>query len=277
MSAAAAETLIEAGRPERHYWKEAWRLRELLLFLSWRDIVVRYRHTAIGVAWAVIKPLLTVTIFTVIFGWVARLPSEGESPYALMVLAGLLPWLFFASMVNDAGNSLLNNERIVTRTYFPRILVPGSAIAVCLVDFLVSWVVLAGAFAWYGVAPDARVLALPAFVLLAVLVGTGPALLLSALNVRFRDVRFVVPFVIQIGLYVSPVGFSSALVPEPWRLIYSLNPMAGVIDGFRWSLLGGNSQLYWPSLALSVAISLAFLWAGLRYFRATERHIADVI
>ena len=238
---------------------------------------MRYRQTALGVAWAVLKPLVTVTIFTLVFGRLAGLPSEGASPYALMVLAGLLPWLFFASMVNDAGNSLVNNERIVTKTYFPRILIPGSAIAVCAVDFAASGLVLAAAFAFYGAAPDARVLALPAFVLLAVLAAAGPAFLLSALNVRYRDVRFVVPFAIQIGLYVSPVGFSSALVPEPWRLAYSLNPMAGVIDGFRWSLLGGNAQLYWPSLALSVALSLAFLWAGLRYFRATERQIADVI
>lgn len=277
MSTAATETLIEAGRPERHYWKEAWRFRELLLFLSWRDIVVRYRQTAIGVAWAVLKPLITVIIFTVVFGLVARLPSEGDAPYALMVLAGLLPWLFFASVVSDAGNSLVSNERIVTKTYFPRILVPGSAIAVCFVDFLVSGLVLAAAFVWYGEAPDARIIALPGFVLLALLAGAGPALLLSALNVRYRDVRFIVPFVIQLGLYVSPVGFSSTLVPEPWRLLYSLNPMAGVIDGFRWSLLAGNAALYWPSLALSVAVSLAFVWVGLGYFRATERQIADVI
>ena len=273
----AAETLIEAGRPGRRYWHEVWRFRELMLFLSWRDIVVRYRQTAIGVAWALLKPLITVVIFTLIFGLLARLPSEGGAPYALMVLAGLLPWLFFASVVNDAGNSLVNNERIITKTYFPRILVPGSAVAVCLLDFLVSGLVLAAALAWYGVAPDARVLALPAFVLLAVLAAAGPALLLAALNVRYRDVRFIVPFLLQLGLYVSPVGFSSTLVPDPWRLLYSLNPMAGVIDGFRWCLLAGDAAFYWPGPALSVAVSLAFLWAGLRYFRATERQIADII
>jgi lipopolysaccharide transport system permease protein len=272
-----AETLIEAGRPERHYWREVWRYRDLLFFLSWRDIVVRYRQTAIGVAWALLKPLLTVVIFTAVFGWVAKLPSEGEAPYALMVLAGLLPWLFFASVVNEAGASLVNNERIVTKTYFPRILVPGSAIAVCLVDFALSGLVLLGAFALYGVAPGARVLALPAFVLLAALAAAGPALLIAALNVRYRDVRFVVPFVLQLGLYVSPIGFSSSLIPERWRLLYSLNPMAGVIDGFRWSLLPGTSELYLPGVWLSLGISLALLWAGLAYFRATERRIADVI
>lgn len=277
MSASAEITRVEAGRPESHYWREVWHFRELLLLLGWRDILVRYRQTAIGVAWALLKPLITVTIFTVVFGHVARLPSEAGAPYAAMVLSGLLPWLFFASTVNDAGHSLVNNERIVTKTYFPRILVPGSAIGVCLVDFFVSGLVLAAVFAWYGVLPNARVLALPGFVLLAVLAAAGPALLLAALNVRYRDVRFIVPYLVQLGLYASPVAFSSSLVPEPWRLLYSLNPMAGVIDGFRWSLLGGDAPLYWPGCALSVAVSLAFLWAGLRYFRATERQIADVI
>lgn len=272
-----AETLIEAGRPERHYWREVWRYRDLLFFLGWRDIVVRYRQTAIGVAWALLKPLLTVVIFTAVFGWVAKLPSEGEAPYALMVLSGLLPWLFFASVVNEAGGSLVNNERIVTKTYFPRILVPGSALAVCLVDFAISGLVLLGAFVLYGVVPGARVLALPGFVLLAALASAGPALLVAALNVRYRDVRFVVPFVLQLGLYVSPIGFSSSLIPERWRLLYSANPMAGVIDGFRWSLLPGTSELYLPGVWLSLAISVAFLWVGLAYFRATERRIADVI
>jgi lipopolysaccharide transport system permease protein len=266
LSAADVETVIEAGRRERHYWREAWRFRELMLFLSWRDVVVRYRQTVIGIAWAVLKPLVTVVIF-----------SEGDAPYALMVLAGLLPWFFFASVISEAGNSLLTNVHIVTKTYFPRIIVPGSAIVVCLVDFLVSALVLAAAFVWYGVAPDVRALALPAFVLLALLAGTGPALLFAALNVRYRDVRFVVPFLLQLGLYLSPVAFSSALIPGPWRLAYSLNPMVGVIDGFRWSLLAGEAALYLPGVTLSAAVSLVFLWAGLRYFRATERGVADVI
>jgi homopolymeric O-antigen transport system permease protein len=269
--------VIEAGRTEAHYWKDLWRYRELFFFLSWRDILVRYKQTVIGVAWSVLRPLLTMVVFTVIFGKLARFPSEGNAPYAVMVFAAMLPWQLFANALSETSNSLINNAAMISKIYFPRLIVPGSAVIVGLVDFLISLVILGLLMAWYRYLPDWRLLALPLFLLLALSVALGAGLWLAALNVKYRDFRYIVPFMVQFGLYVSPVGFSSSVVPEKWRLLYSLNPMVGVIDGFRWSLLGGESQLYLPGLFLSVGLTLALLWAGLRYFRSVERTFADVI
>jgi len=269
------EIVIEAGRTERHYWRDLWAYRELLLFLAWRDILVRYKQTAIGIAWSVIRPVLTMAVFTVVFGRIANLPSEGV-PYPVLVFAAMLPWYFFATAVSEGSNSLVQNANIVSKVYFPRLIIPVSTIAVSLVDFLISLVLLAGLMVWYQVLPTAKVFALPAFLLLVLVVTTGLTLWLAALNVRYRDFRYVVPFLIQVGLFLSPVGFSSAVVPDAWRLAYALNPMVGVIEGFRWCLIDGY-RLDAGALALGTGISLLILATGLAYFRRTERSFADVI
>jgi len=268
--------VIEAGRTERHYWTDLWRYRELFGFLVWRDILVRYKQTVIGVAWALLRPLLAIVVFTIVFGKLAGLPSEGV-PYAIMVCAGLLPWQFFASAFAEAGGSLVGNAGIISKVYFPRLVIPASAVIVGLVDFAISLVILAGLMVWYGYAPDWRVATLPLFVLIAFAAALGAGLWIGALNVRYRDFRFVIPFIVQFGLFISPVGFSSSIVPERWRLAYSLNPLVGVIDGFRWATLGGNAPLYWPGFLMSAVLVLALLASGIWYFRRTERTFADVI
>jgi lipopolysaccharide transport system permease protein len=268
--------VIEAGRAERHYWRDLWRFRELFYFLAWRDILVRYKQTVIGVLWALIRPMVAIVVFTVVFGKLANLPSDGV-PYPILVCAAMLPWQFFASAFAEAGNSLVGNANLLSKTYFPRLLIPASCVAVALVDFLISFLILAGLMGWYGLFPDWRVLALPVFVLVAAAAAFGIGLWIAALNVKYRDFRYLIPFLLQIGLFVSPVGFSSTVVPEQWRLLYSLNPMVGVIDGFRWSLLGGHVQLYWPGFALSMILIAILLVSGTVYFRRTERTFADVI
>ena len=268
--------VIEAGRTERHYWTDLWRYRELFGFLVWRDILVRYKQTVIGVAWALLRPVLAIVVFTIVFGKLAGLPSEGV-PYAIMVCAGLLPWQFFASAFAEAGGSLVGNAGIISKVYFPRLVIPASAVIVGLVDFAISLVILAGLMVWYGYAPDWRVATLPLFVLIAFAAALGAGLWIGALNVRYRDFRFVIPFIVQFGLFISPVGFSSSIVPERWRLAYSLNPLVGVIDGFRWATLGGNASLYWPGFLLSAVLVAALLASGIWYFRRTERTFADVI
>ena len=273
----AEEVVLEAGRADRHYWRDLWRYRELFQVLAWRDIAIRYKQTAIGVAWAVVRPVLTMAIFTVVFGRLAKLPSDGGAPYPLLVLAGMLPWTFASSALSDASGSLVGNANLIGKVYFPRLIVPAAAIVAGFVDFAVGLVILAVMMAAYRFAPDWRVLALPAFVLLALLASLGPSLWIAALNVRYRDFRYVIPFLVQFGLYVSPVGFSSSVVPQKWRLLYSLNPMVGGIDGFRWCLLGGRSPLYLPGLAIGVLVTAIFLWLGLRQFRRLERTFADLI
>jgi lipopolysaccharide transport system permease protein len=268
--------VIEAGRTELHYWKDLWRFRELLYFLSWRDILIRYKQTVIGVAWSVIRPVLTMIVFTVIFGKLAKFPS-GNVPYAILVYAAMLPWQFFANALSESSNSLIANANMISKVYFPRLIVPGSAVIVSLVDFLISLVVLAALMAWYRFIPDWRIVTVPLFLVLALLASLGFSLWLSALNVKYRDFRYIVPFIVQFGLYVSPVGFSSNVIPEKWRLLYSLNPMVGVIDGFRWAILGGDAQIYWPGFLLSLALTLLILFGGVRYFRKTERIFADII
>jgi lipopolysaccharide transport system permease protein len=269
--------VIEAGGRERHYWLDLWRYRELFRVLAWRDLAVRYKQTVIGVLWALIRPLLTMLVFTIIFGQIARLPPDGTAPYPLMVFAGILPWTFFSSGLSEASNSLINNANLISKVYFPRLIVPMATVVVAFVDFLISFFILVLLMAWYHFLPDWRILVLPIFVLLAFFASVGPALWITALNVKYRDFRYLIPFIVQFGLYVSPVGFSSNVVPEQWRLLYSLNPMVGVIDGFRWCILGGQSELYAPGLAISIVVIAFFLWFGIDRFRKMERSFADLI
>ena len=268
--------VIEAGRAERHYWRDLWRYRELFFFLAWRDILVRYKQTVIGILWALGRPLLTMLVFTLVFSKLAKLPSEG-APYPILVFAALLPWQFFSSAFSGAGESLISNAGMISKVYFPRLVIPASAVIVSFVDFLISGVILVGLMIWYGFAPNLRMLTLPLFIFVAFAAAMGAGLWIAALNVKYRDFRIIVPFVVQFGLYVSPVGFSSSIVPEQWRLLYSLNPMVGVIDGFRWAILGGNTQLYWPGFLLSLFLVIVILFTGITYFRKTEKTFADVI
>jgi len=268
--------VIEAGRTEKNYWTDLWRYRELFLILAWRDISVRYKQTIIGVAWAVIRPFLTMVVFTVIFGRIAGLPSNGI-PYALMVFAAMLPWSLFSSALGEASNSLIGNERLISKVYFPRLIIPTATVVTAFVDFIISFLILLGLFAYYRFAPGWNILFLPLFVLLALLASLGPGLWITALNVKYRDFRYVIPFLVQFGLYVSPVGFSSSVIPAHWRFVYSLNPIVGVIDGFRWSILGVANPIYWPGFILSVAVVVCFLWRGIARFRKMERTFADLI
>ena len=269
--------VLEQGRAERHYWRDIWAYRELFAILAWRDVAVRYKQTVVGVLWAVVRPFLTMIVFTVIFGRLAKLPTEGAAPYPVMVFAGMLPWYLFATILSESSNSLVSNSNLIGKVYFPRIIVPVSSAVVALVDFAISLAILAGLMLWYGFVPGWQVLLLPVFAGLAVLASLGPGLLITALNIKYRDFRYIIPFIVQLGLYVSPVGFSSAIVPDTWRLWYSLNPMVGVIDGFRWCVLGGESQFYLPGFVLSLVVVAAFLWLGVVYFRRTERTFADLI
>ena len=269
--------IIEPGRRERHYWLELWRYRELFMVLAWRDLSVRYKQTMIGVLWALIRPLLAVLVFTILFGHIAKLPSVGTAPYAVMVFAGMLPWNFFANSLADASNSLISNSNLISKVYFPRLIVPSATLVVAMVDFSINFCILIVMMVWYRVLPGWQVVFLPIFMILACLASAGPALWITSLNVKYRDFRFVTPFIVQFGLYVSPVGFNSSVVPEQWRLLYSLNPMVGVIDGFRWCLLGGQDQLYLPGFALGVCVATIILWSGFRLFRKTERDFADLI
>jgi lipopolysaccharide transport system permease protein len=271
------ELIIEAGRTERHYWRDIWRYRELFQVLAWRDVSVRYKQTLIGVAWAIIRPFIAMVVFTVAFGKLAKLPSDGAAPYALMVFAGMLPWTFFSTALTDSTNSMLSNANLISKVYFPRLIAPAAAVIVALVDLLISFVILIALMVWYHFVPSWQILFLPAFVAIALFASLGPGLWLTSLNIKYRDFRFVVPFIVQIGLYISPVGFSSNIIPHNWRLLYSLNPMVGVIDGFRWSILGGQSQLYLPGLIASLIVTVFVLWLGVRQFRRTENSFADLI
>jgi lipopolysaccharide transport system permease protein len=269
--------IIEPGLAEKHYWRDLWRYRELFFVLAWRDVAVRYKQTVIGLAWALIQPLATMLVFTIIFGKVAKLPSEGAAPYALMVYAGLLPWQLFATSLTGASNSLIGNANLISKVYFPRLIVPTSAVVVAFVDFLVSFAILGCLMIWYQFLPGWQILTLPFFILMAFLASLGPGLWITALNVKYRDFRYIIPFIVQFGLYVSPVGFSSTVVPEQWRLLYSINPVVGVIDGFRWAILGGESNLYLPGFILSWGVIVFFLWLGIRQFRKMEKSFADLI
>jgi lipopolysaccharide transport system permease protein len=269
--------VIEPGLSERHYWRDLWSYRELFFVLAWRDVAVRYKQTVIGLAWALIQPLLTMLVFTIIFDKLAKLPADGAAPYALMVYAGLLPWQLFSTALTGASNSLVGNANLISKVYFPRLIVPASAVVVALVDFLVSFVILVFLMVWYQFLPGWQILTLPFFVSMAFLASLGPGLWITSLNVKYRDFRYVIPFIVQLGLYVSPVGFSSSVIPEQWRLLYSLNPVVGVIDGFRWAILGGESSFYLPGFILSWVVIGLFLWMGVRQFRKMEKSFADLI
>src|SRR6516165_169517 len=271
------EVIIEAGHAQRHYWQEAWQYLELFRVLAWRDVAVRYKQTVIGGAWAVIRPLLTMMVFTVIFGKLANLPSEGAAPYAIMVFAGMLAWNFFSSALGDTSNSILSNANLISKVYFPRLIVPMAAGGVALVDFAINFVMMVVLMIWYRFVPGWQVVFLPGFVALALIAGLGPGLWLTALNVKYRDFRYIIPFLVQLGLYASPVGYSSSIVPEQWRLLYALNPVVGIIDGFRWCLLGGQSGLYLPSVMLSIGVTAFLLWLGIRQFRKMEKVFADLM
>ena len=275
-SQAKTELIIEAGRSEKQYWKDLWSYRELFYFLAWRDILVRYKQTAIGIAWALIQPFLTMVVFSVVFGQLAKLPNQGV-PYPILVFAAMLPWQFFANSLSGCSNSLISNANLISKVYFPRLIVPASSVIVSFVDFMISGMILLGLMIWYNFVPSWRILTLPMFIAIAFAAAMGGGLWLAALNVKYRDFRYIVPFIVQFGLYISPVGFSSSIVPKEWRLLYSLNPMVGVIDGFRWAILKGQVQIYWPGFILSLGLVILLFASGIWYFRKTERTFADVI
>lgn len=275
MSARIQELVIEAGSTEKNYWKDIWNFRELFYILSWRDIKVRYKQTVIGAAWSIVRPVLTTIIFTVIFSRIAKLSSPGAAPYALMVFAGMLPWQFFSNALSEASNSLISNTNLITKVYFPRMIVPASSVITSLVDLGISFAILVVMFFIYRFSPPLTILFLPVFIIIAFIAAFGVGLYMTALNVKYRDFRYIIPFVIQFGLYITPVGFSSSMVPEKWKLLFSLNPMVGVIDGFRWCILG--DPLNWQSFFVSLGVSMLFLWMGVWYFRKTEKSFADNI
>ena len=276
MSESRVVTVIEAKTPERHYWSDLWRYRELLYFLAWRDVLVRYKQTVFGVAWAVIRPLLTVIAFTIVFGRLAQLPSN-DVPYIVLVFAALLPWQLFSTAFAEMGTSLLINAGVISKIYFPRMLVPLSVLAVAILDFIIAALIFIPFMLWYSFYPDWRILTLPLFFAFATIAVLGPGLLMAALTVKYRDLRYVVPFIVQVGLYISPVGFSSSVVPEPYRLFYFLNPMAGVIEAFRWALLRGTNELFVVGLAVSAFVSLLLLVLGIVVFRRAEESFADLV
>jgi len=270
------EIIIEAGRTESQYWKDLYRYRELFYFLSWRDILVRYKQTVIGIAWAVIRPFLTMVVFTIVFGKLAKLPSEG-APYPILVYCAVLPWQFFANALSETSNSLIGNANLISKIYFPRLIIPASSVITSFVDFLISGIILVALIIWYQFVPGWRVVTLPLFVAIGFAASIGCGLWLAALNVKYRDFRYIIPFIVQFGLFISPVGFSSSIVPGRWRLLYSLNPMVGVIDGFRWAIIGKEAMIYWPGFFLSLLLVVILFITGIWYFRRTERTFADVI
>lgn len=276
-SAESFDLLIEAGRTEKNYWRDLWRYRELFYFLAWRDILVRYKQTVIGVAWALVRPFVTMLIFTLVFNKIAKLPAPAAIPYPLLIFAAMLPWQFFATSLGESSNSLISNANLISKVYFPRLIVPASSVITSFVDFLITLALMAGLILWYGFWPDWRLLLLPLFIVLAFGAAFGAGLWLCALNVRYRDFRYIVPFIVQFGLYVSPVGFSSSVVPAQWRWLYDCNPMVGVIEGFRWSLLRGTTSVSPTALLTSVVVTVTLCASGIWYFRRTEKTFADVI
>ena len=277
MRASDDELLIEAGRSEAHYWRDLWRYRGLLYFLAWRDVKVRYKQTAVGVAWVLLRPLLMLVVLTFVFNHIAEIGTGSDTPYILMAFVGLLPWQFFAAAFADSSNSLVANAQMVSKVYFPRLLVPLSNILAGLVDFLITLLLLIPLMLWFSMLPDLRMLLLPLLVFLVVAVTLSAGVALAALNVQYRDVRFIVPLVVQMGLYLSPIGYRAAEVPDEWRWLYDLNPMVGVVEGFRWSLLGGQDPFPAGALLTSCVVTALLLVVGIRYFRAVERKFADVI
>ena len=275
------QTILEAGRAEKNYWRDLWRYRELFQVLAWRDLSVRYKQTVIGVAWAVVRPVLTMLVFTFVFGTVANLKSHGTAPYALMVFAGLLPWQFFSTALTDSSNSLTTNANLISKVYFPRLIVPTATIVVAFVDFAISFVLLLGMMVIYQFVPPWQIIFIPVFVALCFLTSLGPGLWITSLNVKYRDFRYVIPFIIQFGLSLTPVGFTKdvilAKIPENLHFVYNMNPMVGVIDGFRWCILGGPPPFLEPAFLIGIGVTIFMLWLGIRQFRKMEKTFADLI
>jgi lipopolysaccharide transport system permease protein len=269
-------TIIQAGKYDRQYLIDLWKYRELFYFLSWRDILVRYKQTVIGVVWSIIRPILTMIVFTIIFGKIAKLPS-GNVPYPILVFVALLPWQFFANALQSSSSSLVSNAGMISKVYFPRMIIPASSIIVAFIDFLISLIILIVLMFWYRFVPDWRVVTIPLFLILAILLSLGAGFLISSLNVKYRDFQYIVPFIVQLGLYISPVGFSSDIISQKWKIIYSLNPMVGIIDGFRWAFFGTHSSYLLLSIIFSIVIIILILFIGIWYFRKTERTFADRI
>jgi lipopolysaccharide transport system permease protein len=269
--------IIEPGSFAKRFWHDLWSYRELFFVLAWRDVSVRYKQTIIGVLWAFLRPFLTMVVFTIVFGRLAGLPSEAGAPYALLVFAGLLPWSLFSTSLADAGNSLIGNSNLISKVYFPRLIIPAAAIVTSLVDFLFSFVILAGLMLWYTYVPGWQLLLVPLFTMMAALAAFGAGLYLSSMTAKYRDFRYIIPFALQLGLYVSPVGFSTNIVPERWRIIFDLNPLVGIIDGFRWCILRGQNEFNWQSILISAVVIILLLWLGIRQFRSNESTFADVI
>jgi lipopolysaccharide transport system permease protein len=270
------DLIIEPGRSEKNYWMDLWRYRELFYILSWRDLKVRYKQTVIGVAWSIVRPLLTMIIFTVIFGKIAKLPSVGSAPYAIMVFAAMLPWQFFSNSLSESSMSLVSNSNLITKIYFPRVIIPASTVIVSLVDFFISFLLFVVLMIYYSYVPSIYILLLPFFLILSFFTSFGVGLFITALNVKYRDFRYIIPFIVQFGLYISPVGFSSSVIPQKYKLLYSLNPMVGVIDGFRWAILG-EANIYWSGFILSIIMTVLITLFAIRYFRKMEKTFADII
>jgi lipopolysaccharide transport system permease protein len=271
-----SELIIEAGGAERQYWRDLWRYRELFLFFAWRDLLVRYKQTAVGISWSLIRPLLTMIVLTVVFGKLGKMPADGV-PYPLLVFCGMLPWLFFSTALTEAGNSLISNSGMISKVYFPRVAITASSVITSLVDFLISCAFLVALMIWYRFVPPPAVLLVPFFMLLMFGLSLGTGMWVAALMVKYRDFRFIVPFVVQFGLYISPVGFQSSVVPDRFRLVYGLNPMVGIIDGFRWCILGTSRSMDWLSIGIAIFDVAVLVASGMWYFRKTERTFADII
>jgi len=270
------EITIEPGKLGLQYWKDLWRFRGFLMFLSWRDFLVRYKQTVLGVVWTFLRPFVSMVVLTIVFGKMAGLPSEGGVPYPILVYSGLLPWNFFTTSVTQSTNSMISNVSLISKVYFPKIIIPISSVVVCMVDFCFSFVIFALLMLWYRFIPSWKIIFLPCFVLLTMLLALGIGFILGALNVKHRDVTISIPYLLQLGMFISPVGFSSSIAALKWRYVYSLNPLVGIIDGFRWTV-GANAEFYWPSLIISFVITFSIFFFGLRYFRNAERKFADYI
>ena len=270
------EVVIRQGIGERHYWRDLWAKRELIYFLAWRDVIVKYKQTMVGILWVLIRPIFTLMVFTLVFGRIAALPSSNV-PYPLLVFSGLMPWLFFAAAVTEVSSSIQSNAALVGKIYFPRLIITISVLMVCLVDYAVSCLLIVVVALWTGYPPDWRILYLPVLTLWVAALAYGLGLCGAALNVRYRDFRHLIPFALQLGVYVSPVGYSANLVPVKWRWVYSLNPMTGIIDGFRWAILGERFDVYIPGMIFSIVATVVILLVGLYWFRHVERQFVDFL
>ncbi len=271
------ETVLSAqSRQGLGYWRELATARELLLFLAWRDVLVKYKQAVLGLAWAVLRPVLTTVVFTLVFGRIAGL-SSGEVPYSLLVFSGMVPWLYFAGTVTECGNSLVSNSALITKVYFPRLVVPMSGVLANLVDLAITSLLLCVLLLWFGIGVGWHILLVPVVFAVLIMFTVGLGLFLAALNAKYRDVSFILPFLMTMGVYLSPIGFSSAVVPEKWRVLFGLNPIVGIIDGFRYALFGDKYPFQSWTLGFSFAAALVLIALGVAYFRATEREIVDII